>query len=128
MGCPGGLIIESRPAWARVSCGLRILGADTLVGWLKLRWGAVQGSWGSVHRGPGVLYVVGQLELRQALARASWGALHRGCLGGAPRAKAGMSQKVLDCFVPEVPWPAVWSRSGVGQECSGVLCTCVTLE
>lgn len=46
-----------------------------------------------------------------------------------PGAKAGMGHKVLEhCACTRVLWQTALSQSGVGLQCSGVLCICVILS
>lgn len=57
----------------------------------------------------------------------SWGALCRHCFDGVTGAETGLSQEVREWSKSRVPWQLVWSQSGVGVGCSGMLCTYVTL-
>ena len=57
----------------------------------------------------------------------SWGALCRRCFDGVTGAEVGLSQEVQEWSKSRVPSQLAWNQSGVGLECSGVLCTCVNL-
>lgn len=50
-----------------------------------------------------------------------------GSLGESSGSKTGMCQEFLGSSVLGVSWQVVWSQSGMGLECFGVFCACVTL-